>query len=305
MITLSPTSYRPKALLSHSQRVHTHDPPDSSDAIHDGSLTVDSSHLSANSGEYRDSTASSQDASPPIWSLDEPPGLVSISDDESDGEDIDDEDLDVPTELLPSLLLPATASPSTRLPRPSTLANFEANSHSHQHDRLGAAAPAVQHLSEVSETDPSSQIYHSLHSHWAMQIFLVVVASLHTQYQASFRACRALLYTLTIVFTSLFLPLPTQHSQPHALASTTSDGKIPMTLQTLFRQLNIQDSFTVYPVCHCCSRIYAADSHYDAVCTVCDIPLYQVDNRALSDELLLKRTEQHKRKYQPFLQAPF
>ena len=115
---------------------------------------------------------------------------------------------------------------------------------------------------------------------------------MHTQYQASFRACRALLYTPTIVFSSLFLSLPTQYSQSHHLAATAlDDDKTPMTLRTLFQQLHIQDSFTVYPVCHRCSRIYAADSHHDAVCISCDIPLFRVESRALSDETFLKEKE--------------
>jgi hypothetical protein len=148
--------------------------------------------------------------------------------------------------------------------------------------------------------DSGVSVYHKLHSHWVIRILLVVVAYLHTQYQVSFRACGALLWVLNVIFTALNVTAasPQRHQTVGSLSFT---DEIPTTLTTLFRQLGLQDDFTVYSVCYRCNHLYSATGNIQNACIQCNIPLYEKTTREYYAEALGEGTGS---RINPQLQAP-
>lgn len=117
-------------------------------------------------------------------------------------------------------------------------------------------------------------LYEDLHEKWIIRIFLILVAYLHTHHHVSFRACALLLFCFSTLIMAAI---------PGLLG--TSDKAIPLTLTTLLSRLNLDDQFTIHPICWKCHRIFSPAILSDTLCSDCDLALFKPASRQLYRQL--------------------
>lgn len=114
--------------------------------------------------------------------------------------------------------------------------------------------------------------YHDIHEHWYVRIIVVLVAFLHTRHHVSFRACTLLLFCIQCIFYGTGLLL-------------ASDERYPFTLQAILKRLDLDDRFTVHPLCWKCHRVFAPDAAADTLCPDCDLAIFKPASRLLFRQL--------------------
>ncbi|KAG1751090.1 hypothetical protein EDB19DRAFT_1271818 [Suillus lakei] len=123
------------------------------------------------------------------------------------------------------------------------------------------------------EAPPSAaQLYRDSHTEWFGRLVLLLVAVLHAKHRVSFRACALILFTLNTILLALNVLQPT--------------NPLPITLHTIINRFDLQDHFTIYPICGSCHRIFPIDAPIDTLCSDCDSRLF----KPISDRLFRRIT---------------
>ena len=103
--------------------------------------------------------------------------------------------------------------------------------------------------------------YDESHSNAFIRVLIILVALLHTKHHVPFRACNFILFSLGTVLLSM--------------GFITTDMAIPQSLQTVLKRLNLEDRFTVFPICARCHRIFRTDISPDSLCPDCKLSLFK------------------------------
>jgi hypothetical protein len=96
---------------------------------------------------------------------------------------------------------------------------------------------------------------------------MYLVAFLHTRHRVSFRAAGLALICLGFIFSCLV----------GNLAAVVS---MPRTLKTVFSRFEMNDNFTVHPICFHCHYVFEPDIKHDAFCPDCEGEVFGAQNRA-------------------------
>jgi hypothetical protein len=95
---------------------------------------------------------------------------------------------------------------------------------------------------------------------------------LHTCHHVTFKACGILLFC----FRTIFIALKLIHL----------DDDMPITLNTVIKQLDLQDCFTILPVCSKCHHLFAPSIPTSSVCPSCNNPLFNLATQSLFQKVL-------------------
>jgi hypothetical protein len=128
-----------------------------------------------------------------------------------------------------------------------------------------------EHILLAEPRRDSQDIYNDSHPLWFIRILLMLVAFLHTRYHVSFRACDILLSCLNLIFLHLDL--------------IDVDSQIPKSLRTVIKRFDLDDRFTVYPICHICHRIFKPGIPSNAMCPDCDAALFKAISPTLFERI--------------------
>lgn len=132
----------------------------------------------------------------------------------------------------------------------------------------------------------ANQLYRDSHPEWFARLLLLLVAVLHAKHRVSFRACALILFTLNTILLTLGVLQPT--------------NPLPVTLHTVISRFDLQDRFTIYPICGSCHRIFPTDAPIDSLCSDCDSRLF----KPISDRLFRRLTGHQPQRPPPICAAP-
>ena len=125
---------------------------------------------------------------------------------------------------------------------------------------------------------PVSSVLYDSHDSFIVHIILIAVAYLHIHYHVSFRACSALLSCLNsiMLFAGIF-PLhdPSKH--------------IPSNFATIIKRLNLEDHFSIFPVCSSCHMLFQCNIASSSWCPRCMCALFNSANRQLFCSLTTRK----------------
>jgi hypothetical protein len=107
---------------------------------------------------------------------------------------------------------------------------------------------------------PALEVYQASGEVWYIRDVQLLVATLHTRFQVSFRACGLILSSLRIIFVGLGLK---------AAAS------LPLSLTTVLSHFQLEDRFALLPSCPVCHALFAVDSPPTSECPDCTVPLFK------------------------------
>jgi hypothetical protein len=109
--------------------------------------------------------------------------------------------------------------------------------------------------------------YRDAHESWFVRLILLVVAVLHTRHHLTFRACSLLLFALSLIFFHLSL--------------TSSENRIPGTLDTVLLKLKLEDRFAVNPGCDICQRLFRPTIPRGSRCPDCNNEIFSAPSPSL------------------------
>ncbi|EIW80125.1 hypothetical protein CONPUDRAFT_155484 [Coniophora puteana RWD-64-598 SS2] len=135
--------------------------------------------------------------------------------------------------------------------------------------------------------DPRA-VYLGAHTSWVARLFIFLVAFLNAKHHLPFRACNLLLHCCVPILRTLEV-------------IETDDNDFPQTLNTVIRKLDLQDRFTVFPICAGCHRLFPTSTPVNAVCPACDKRLY----KPVSNSIFRRITGQPAKPPPPVCAAPF
>jgi predicted Zn-ribbon and HTH transcriptional regulator len=135
--------------------------------------------------------------------------------------------------------------------------------HSQQADPL--AAPSNLPIQPPGQSPIDS--YRESHESWFVRLIFLLIAVLHTRHHVSFRACSLLLFTLSLIFLHLTL--------------TSSENRIPFTLDTVLHKLHLEDRFAIIPACNVCQRPFQPAISSDSQCPNCKTDLFTTPSATL------------------------
>ena len=130
------------------------------------------------------------------------------------------------------------------------------------------AKESDQSCSPCSSMEPADA-YCGSSPNWIVRIFGLLVVFLHLRLHLGVRACNFLLSVMKIILTQL--------------GQLASHDPMPITIQTMMKHLHMEDTFTVFPLCPTCLRLYASNSPGDRKCEVCLEPLYVKQTQSLAN----------------------
>jgi hypothetical protein len=107
---------------------------------------------------------------------------------------------------------------------------------------------------------PVREIYNASGLAWYIRDIQLLIATLHTRFHVSFRACNLALTALRRILLGLELEG----------AST-----LPTSLTTVLSHLQLEDRFIILPSCPVCHKLYGPDSLSTAACERCAVPLFE------------------------------
>jgi predicted Zn-ribbon and HTH transcriptional regulator len=150
-----------------------------------------------------------------------------------------------------------------------------------QHEELTplVSDPQDQHVEQADVLAPPTNLpikspgqspidlYRESHEHWFVRLVFLLVAVLHTRHHVSFRACSLLLFTLSLIFLHLSL--------------TSSENRIPFTLDTVLNKLQLEDRFAILPTCNSCQRPFQRVIPSDSQCPDCKSDLFTAPSATL------------------------
>jgi hypothetical protein len=113
----------------------------------------------------------------------------------------------------------------------------------------------------------AARLHCDSHTEWFACLILLLIAVLHAKHQVSFHACTLILFMLNTILLALNLLQPTD--------------PLPVTLHTIINRFDLQDRFTIYPICSSCHWIFPIDAPIDTLCSNCDSHLF----KPISDRL--------------------
>lgn len=166
--------------------------------------------------------------------------------------------------------------------------------------------PSVQPASDnTSDADAGefvgpAEVYARSSSSATVRIFGLLVVYLFLTMHIGVRACNVILRIAKLVLSELGqLPRETDRSVV----------MFPITLQTSMKRLGLEDTFSVYPLCPTCLRLYPFPSRPDGEpeCEFCNEPLYVQHARSISDYIpMLSRAKKKdsERSSEPRLAIP-
>lgn len=157
------------------------------------------------------------------------------------------------------------------------------NDNEEDEERDGQPQEACQEAEDLSRPSPRlatlgrdpHEIYKSSHEFWFVRFALMLVAFLHIRFNIPFRACNLALFSLNAVLL--------------ALKVFSVETSVPTTLVTLLNRLELQDRFTVFPICEVCHRFFKKGIPTDATCPDCDCPLFRASLPPLLSGILLRK----------------
>jgi hypothetical protein len=109
--------------------------------------------------------------------------------------------------------------------------------------------------------------YRDAHESWFVRLILLVVAVLHTRHHLTFRACSLLLFSLSLIFFHLSL--------------TSSENRIPYTLDTVLLKLKLEDRFAISPGCDICQRLFQPTLPRGSRCPDCNNDIFTTPSPSL------------------------
>ncbi|KAG2742653.1 hypothetical protein P692DRAFT_20879248 [Suillus brevipes Sb2] len=140
--------------------------------------------------------------------------------------------------------------------------------------------------SEYDAPPDAHKLYQNSHSEWFARLVMILVAVLHAKHHVSFRACALILFTINTILLGL-----------RVLDAT---NPIPVTLHTIINRFDLQDRFTIYPICAGCHRIFSTDTPINALCPDCDSRLF----KPISNRLFRRLTGQQSQRPPPACAVP-
>lgn len=140
--------------------------------------------------------------------------------------------------------------------------------------------------SEYDAPPDAHELYQNSHSEWFARLVMILVAVLHAKHRVSFRACALILFTINTILLGL-----------RVLDAT---NPIPVTLHTIINRFDLQDRFTIYPICAGCHRIFSTDTPINALCPDCDSRLF----KPISNRLFRRLTGQQSQRPPPACAVP-
>ncbi|KII83669.1 hypothetical protein PLICRDRAFT_180270 [Plicaturopsis crispa FD-325 SS-3] len=205
------------------------------------------------------------------------PGLYDSDSDDSDEEDDDDDDNN--KNVLVNPLVGRSVSPALVDDSESEAQGSPVPPSHPQEDPPEAQLPppfvAAPSTAIRIAQRRLSEIYQSSHDIWFVRAILTLVALLHTKHHVSFRACALILFVLNSIFISLGILLPS--------------SAMPLTLHTVINRFDLNDQFTIHPVCKTCHRVYAPDISTNSKCRACKTPLFKTPSTFLWHRLTKKK----------------
>jgi hypothetical protein len=99
---------------------------------------------------------------------------------------------------------------------------------------------------------------------------MYLVAFLHTRHRVSFRAAGLALICLGFIFSCL-------------VGNLAAVFSMPRTLKTVFSRFEMNDNFTVHPICFHCHYVFESDIKHDTFCPDCEEEVFGAPNRAGDD----------------------
>ncbi|KAF8142574.1 hypothetical protein K438DRAFT_679160 [Mycena galopus ATCC 62051] len=127
--------------------------------------------------------------------------------------------------------------------------------------------PAMQSQSEAS-TLPATTVApvqitarDHLHPQWYIRCVMYLVAFLHTKHRVTFRAAALILICITFILSCL-------------VGNWTGAVVIPRTLKTVFARFDINDNFTVHPVCFQGHFVFKPGVSEETFCPDCNEEVY-------------------------------
>jgi hypothetical protein len=127
-------------------------------------------------------------------------------------------------------------------------------------------------IPDLPAREPPLVNYAGSHQKWYVRAILLLAACLHTKHHVTFRAANIMLYTIRLIFKSLNLIDP--------------EEDMPVTLNTVIKRLDLQDRFSVIPICPQCHRHFPPTISSTSECPKCDIPLFSTASHTLFQKLL-------------------
>jgi hypothetical protein len=119
---------------------------------------------------------------------------------------------------------------------------------------------------------PASRVYMESHDTWFIRAIILLTAFLHTKHHVTFKACGILLFALRTIFIALGL-IP-------------REDDMPITLNTVIKRLDLQDRFTILPVCNKCHRLFPPTIPTNQKCTDCENNLFNSASQSLFQQIL-------------------
>jgi hypothetical protein len=125
----------------------------------------------------------------------------------------------------------------------------------HLQDNIAPASATPAALPDFP-TGPQStsplETYNEAHEYWFVCIIFLLVAVLHTRHHVTFRACGLILFVISVVFAHLLL--------------TSTHNAIPHTVNTILKQLDLEDQFKICPACKICQRFFKSLTPCSSCC---------------------------------------
>ncbi|KAJ7615964.1 hypothetical protein FB45DRAFT_757645, partial [Roridomyces roridus] len=95
------------------------------------------------------------------------------------------------------------------------------------------------------------------HPQWYIRCIMYLVAFLHTKHRVTFRGAGLILVCLGFIFSCL-------------MGNFSDAVALPRTLKTVFSRFDINDHFTVHPICFQCHHVFEPDIDPDTFCSDCE-----------------------------------
>ncbi len=151
------------------------------------------------------------------------------------------------------------------------------------------ATPATERVFEGSPSAYETLTQSSSTYFW--RVLMLLAAWLHLRHFVSHRAISLILQVFRAVLLSL--------------GAMTDRDDCPITLQTSFARLGMEDNFRIIPMCPVCHRVYPAELSPDAACTNCNVALFVSDGvRITTLPAQASRAGAAKKSVKPKLQTP-
>ncbi len=166
--------------------------------------------------------------------------------------------------------IPTTSSASARATSEPTAPHILPSQHASIPGLSKPDHPLLAHalnLPKICEPRSPEVVYASSHDLWFVRDIVLLTTFLHTHHHVTFRACDLILSTMRTIF--------------EAFKLIDKNDKMPETLTTALKHLDLEDRFHVLIECTQCRRLFQPNIPNPQVkCPYCEVPLYHPVHRS-------------------------